>query len=50
VEEGRLTPRAVTLGTIRGGSVEILAGLEATEEFVADARGLVEAAEVEVIR
>jgi len=50
VENGRLVPRPVTLGTIRGGSVEILDGLSATDEFVADARGLVESTEVEVIR
>ena len=50
VVDGKLTPRSVTLGTIRGGSVEILGGLAADEEFVADARGLVEATEVEVIR
>jgi len=50
IENDRLTPRTVTLGTIRGGSVEILDGLEVNEEFVVDARGLVEATEVEVIR
>lgn len=50
VEDGRLVSRAVTLGTIRGGSVEILEGLGASEEFIADARGLVESTEVEVIR
>ncbi len=50
VEDGRLVPRQVSLGTIRGGSVEIISGLAVDEEFVADARGLVEALEVEVIR
>lgn len=50
VVDGVLTPQAVTLGTIRGGSVEILDGLTADEEFVTDARGLVEATIVEVIR
>lgn len=50
VQDNRLVARPVTLGTIRGGSVEILAGLTADEEFVADARGLVEATVVEIIR
>ncbi len=50
VTDNRLVARPVTLGTIRGGSVEILAGLTADEEFVADARGLVEATVVEIIR
>ncbi|MFT5831740.1 MAG: RND family efflux transporter MFP subunit [Candidatus Paceibacteria bacterium] len=50
VEDGRLVPRLVELGTIRGGSVEIVSGLSVAEEFVADARGLVESTLVEVIR
>jgi len=50
IENDRLVARLVTLGTIRGGSVEILDGLSSTDEFVADARGLVEATEVEIIR
>jgi len=50
IQNNRLVARPVNLGTIRGGSVEILAGLTADEEFVADARGLVEATIVEIIR
>jgi len=50
VENNLLVPRQVELGTIRGGSVEIISGLALDEEFVADARGLVESTEVEVIR
>lgn len=40
VEEDRLVARPVTLGVVRGGSVEVLEGLAANEEFVIDARGL----------
>jgi multidrug efflux pump subunit AcrA (membrane-fusion protein) len=50
IEDNKLVERPVTLGTVRGGSVEILDGLSITDEFVADARGLVAATEVEVIR
>jgi RND family efflux transporter MFP subunit len=50
IEDNKLVDRPVTLGTVRGGSVEILDGLSITDEFVADARGLVAATEVEVIR
>ena len=50
VENGTLVLRPVALGTIRGGSVEILEGLSATEQFVADARGLTEGSAVEVMR
>lgn len=48
--DNKLTSRPVTLGTIRGGSVEILDGLTASEQFVADARGLVEGTLVEVLQ
>lgn len=40
IEADTLVSRPVTLGTVRGGSVEILSGLEATDTFVTDARGL----------
>lgn len=50
VEDNRLQAKSVTLGTIRGGSVEIVDGLTANDEFVSDARGLVESTQVEVIR
>jgi len=50
IEDNRLVERPVTLGTVRGGSVEIVDGLSMKDEFVADARGLVAATEVEVIR
>jgi RND family efflux transporter MFP subunit len=45
-----LTTRPVTLGTIRGGSVVITDGLSGDEEFVADARGLVEGTKVQTIQ
>jgi len=50
VADGQLAERPVTLGTIRGGSVEILTGLSQSEEFVADARGLNVGTLVEVIQ
>jgi RND family efflux transporter MFP subunit len=50
IEDNKLVERAVTLGTVRGGSVEILDGLSITDEFVADARGLVASTEVEVMQ
>jgi RND family efflux transporter MFP subunit len=50
VENNLLVPRLVKLGVVRGGSVEIISGLSVDEQFVADARGLVESTEVEVIR
>ena len=48
VESGRLVERPVTVGTIRGGSVEIITGLSIDESFVRDARGLIAGTEVEV--
>jgi RND family efflux transporter MFP subunit len=50
VENNLLVPRLVELGVVRGGSVEIISGLSVDEQFVVDARGLVESTEVEVIR
>jgi RND family efflux transporter MFP subunit len=50
VENARLVPRTVVLGTIRGGSVEIVSGLAVDEEFVSDARGLIESTVVEIIK
>ena len=49
VEDGRLVKRSVELGIVRGGSVEIASGISATEEFVKDARGLVEGTEVDIM-
>jgi RND family efflux transporter MFP subunit len=40
VVAGKLVQKPVTLGTVRGNSVEILEGLSATDTFVVDARGL----------
>jgi RND family efflux transporter MFP subunit len=48
VEDGKLKTRPVKLGIVRGGSVEITAGLNSTDEFVLDARGLLPGTEVEV--
>lgn len=48
IEDGVLTSKPVTLGTIRGGTVEILDGLAADETFVVDARGLLVGTEVEL--
>jgi multidrug efflux pump subunit AcrA (membrane-fusion protein) len=48
VVDDTLQPRPVELGLVRGGSVEILSGLTATDEFVLDARGLVADTKVEV--
>jgi multidrug efflux pump subunit AcrA (membrane-fusion protein) len=47
VEDGKLQQRPVTLGVIRGGSVEIESGLSNTDELVVDARGLLAGTEVE---
>ena len=49
IENNVLVTRPVTLGTIRGGSVEITEGLTADEAFVIDARGLVEGTVVEAV-
>jgi RND family efflux transporter MFP subunit len=50
IENDELVLKPVELGTIRGGSAEILSGLSSQDEFVIDARGLVEATKVEVKR
>lgn len=50
VEDGALVARSVTIGDIRGDSVEILEGLEMTDEFVLDVRGLQAGTAVEVSR
>jgi multidrug efflux pump subunit AcrA (membrane-fusion protein) len=50
IDNGELVLRPVKLGTIRGGSGEITEGLSMTEEFVIDARGLVEGTKVEIIK
>lgn len=39
VEDGKLVARPVTLGTVRGTAVTVLAGLDGTTPFVVDARG-----------
>lgn len=48
VEDGQLVEQSVTLGVVRGGSVEILAGLTNNDTFVVDARGLHAGEEVTV--
>jgi RND family efflux transporter MFP subunit len=48
IEDGELVSRPVTLGQILGNSVEIVSGLEPTEAFVIDARGLVAGESVEI--
>lgn len=48
VENNKLVARPVILGVVRGGSVEVLSGLSATEEFVVDVRGLLIGSEVEI--
>jgi multidrug efflux pump subunit AcrA (membrane-fusion protein) len=48
VEDAKLVERPVTIGTIRGGSVEITSGLGIDDSFVRDARGLVVGTAVEV--
>ncbi|MEK7638899.1 MAG: HlyD family efflux transporter periplasmic adaptor subunit [Patescibacteria group bacterium] len=48
VENSKLKAKAVTLGPIRGGSIEIENGLGVAEPFVVDARGLLDGTEVEV--
>lgn len=50
VVDGALEARAVELGVVRGGLVEILAGLTKDEVFVKDARGLQPGTVVEVIQ
>lgn len=46
VEENKLVSRPVKLGKIRGNSVEILEGIAASDEFVVDARGLIDGEEI----
>lgn len=48
VEDGLLVLRPVVIGKVLGGSVEITEGLDVTDEFVVDARGLVAGEEVEI--
>lgn len=50
VEDGTLVARPVTVGPINGTLVTITAGIDATTEFVLDARGLSAGAEVEAMR
>jgi RND family efflux transporter MFP subunit len=50
VTDGELTQNSVTLGTIRGNSVEITAGLGMTDTFVVDARGLLAGTKVTTIQ
>lgn len=48
IEDNRLVARPVVLGMARGGSIEIVSGISASDLFVKDARGLVAGTEVEV--
>jgi RND family efflux transporter MFP subunit len=48
LENQELVLRPIILGTIRGGSAEVIEGLSAQDEFVLDARGLVEGTKVEI--
>lgn len=48
VVDNKLVSKPVTLGTIRGGSVEILDGLASDEPFVKDARGLLAGTDVQI--
>lgn len=48
VENDELILKPVEIGTIRGGSAEILSGLSPQDEFVIDARGLLEGTKVEI--
>tara|TARA_B100000508_G_scaffold49652_1_gene38607 strand:+ start:8194 stop:9729 length:1536 start_codon:yes stop_codon:yes gene_type:complete len=48
IEDKKLIKRPVTLGVVRGGSVEVVDGLAATEEFVVDVRGLLVGTEVDI--
>lgn len=49
VEDGVLRQRGVTLGAIRGSTIEIVDGLSATDSFVLDVRGLTEGTAVTVV-
>jgi RND family efflux transporter MFP subunit len=48
VVDGELVQKAVSLGTIRGNSVEITEGLSSTDTFVVDARGLLPGTKVTI--
>jgi RND family efflux transporter MFP subunit len=50
VENDAIIARPVTVGTVRGGTIEILEGLSATEAFIKDVRGLVVGMNVTVIK
>lgn len=50
VEDGVLHARPVSLGVVRGGSVEVTEGLSGTDTFVKDARGLKAGAAVDIIK
>jgi RND family efflux transporter MFP subunit len=46
--DGVVTQKSVTLGPIRGSLVEVTSGLEATEQFIEDVRGLTAGTRVSV--
>jgi RND family efflux transporter MFP subunit len=48
IENEELVLKPVQLGTIRGGSAEIISGISINDEFVVDARGLSEGDKVEI--
>ncbi len=50
VVDGKIEARPITLGVVRGGAVEILEGLTASEPFVKDARGLQAGTGVELMK
>ncbi len=50
VVNGILTAQEITIGKLSGDSVQVTAGLEATSEIVADARGLKEGDEVAIVK
>ena len=49
IEDETLVMRPVTLGVVRGGSVEVLDGITATEEFVVDVRGQLVGTKVDIV-
>jgi RND family efflux transporter MFP subunit len=48
VEDGVATERPVTLGAVRGTTIEVTDGLEPTDSFIVDVRGLTEGSAVTV--
>lgn len=50
VEDGQLVANQVELGPVSGSYVEIISGIDASTEFVFDARGLTEGFKVEAVR